>query len=330
MGLNNSQVQSILREYEERQEMNKNLDIDRYNEVCQKLPSYPELEKEIALLSVDSGRKLLGGDKQALSAYKNKLSLLIKEKNDLLKSGGYPPDYLEPIFTCGDCQDTGYVNSKKCHCFKNATVQLLYEQSHLKELLEKENFSTFSFDYYSTDIIDIKTNLSARDFIEDALFNCKNFIDNFNKHFQNIYLYGNTGVGKTFLINCIAKELIEKEHSVLYFTASDFMDILVTSAFDKNNLDANNIRELIYNCELLIVDDLGTEFTNSAVATQLFACLNERYVHSKPVIISSNLSLTHLSDRYDQRITSRISGHYKILRLIGEDIRVRKSKQNLS
>ena len=326
MGLNNSQVQMILREYEKRQETNRNLDTKRYNEVCQKLPRYLELEKEIALLSVDSARKLLEGDKQALKTYKNKLVLLKTEKKDLLKSGGFPPDYLEPTYTCSDCQDTGYSNSEKCHCFKNATIQLLYEQSHLKELLKKENFDTFSLDYYSADIIDIKTNLSAKDFIEDALSSCKNFIDTFGEHFQNIYLYGNTGVGKTFLINCIAKELIEKEHSVLYFTAADFIDILVTSAFDKNNIDANNLRELIYSCELLIIDDLGTEFTNSAVATQLFTCLNERYVHAKPVIISSNLSLSHLTDRYDQRITSRINGHYKILRLIGEDIRVFKKQ----
>ena len=326
MGLSNSQYQSILRKYEEQQEFNRNLDSSRYNEVCQKLPRYPELEKEIALLSIDSGRKLLSGDKQALAAYKDKLALLKKEKDDLLESGGYPPDYLDPTYTCNDCQDTGYIDRKKCQCFRNATIQLLYEQSHLKELLEKENFSTFSFDYYSTDIIDIKTNLSARDFIEDALYNCKNFIDTFGQNFQNIYLYGNTGVGKTFLINCIAKELIEKEHSVLYFTAADFIDILVTSAFEKNNVDANNLRELIYSCELLIIDDLGTEFTNSAVSTQLFACLNERYIHNKSVIISSNLSLTHLTDRYDQRITSRISGNYNILRLFGKDIRISKKQ----
>ena len=326
MGLNNSQHQAIIREYEQRQNACREKNVSRYIEVCNKLPDYPFIEKEIATLSVDSGKKLLHGDKDILVKYNKELDFLIMKKNNLLKTGGFPSNYLDPIYICGDCKDTGYIDNQKCHCFKNATIKLLYKQSNLDEVLQKENFDTFSFDYYSKEYIDTKSNLNAKELVEDAVFSCKNFINQFNKIFQNIYIYGNVGTGKTFLLNCIAKELLQKEHSVLYFTATDLLNILITSAFNKNDSDSNNLRELVYNCECLIIDDLGTELTNSAVETQLFICINERLQSQRPVIISSNLSLNHIKDRYDERISSRISGNYQILRIIGEDIRIQKSR----
>ena len=326
MGLNNSQHQAIIREYEKRQNACREEMENRYKEVCEILPDYPFIEKEIATLSVESGKKLLGGHKDILAKYHKELDFLIMKKNNLLKIGGFPENFLHPIYVCNPCQDTGYINNQKCHCFKNATIDLLYKQSNLQEILKRENFDTFSFDYYSKDYIDTTSSLNARELVEDAVFRCKNFINNFNKTFQNIYIYGNIGVGKTFLLNSIAKELIQREHSVLYFTATDLTNILVTSAFNKNDIDANNLRELIYSCECLIIDDLGTEFINAAVDTQFFTCINERIINQKPVLISSNLSLSHLRDKYDERITSRISGNYQILKLIGEDIRLQKNK----
>ena len=319
MGLNNWQHQTIIREYEQRQNACREEIANRYIEVCNKLPDYPLIEKEIATLSVESGKKLLHGDKDILVKYNKELDFLIAKKNNLLKTGGFLDHYLDPIYVCNDCKDTGYIDNLKCHCFKNATIRLLYKQSNLEEILQKENFDTFSYDYYSKE--------SLED-IEDAVYDCKNFIHHFSKTFQNIYIFGKTGVGKTFLLNCIARELIQKEHSVLYFTATDLLDILITSAFNKNDIDSNNLRELIHNCECLIIDDLGTEITNSAVDTQLFICINERLQSKKPVIISSNLSLNHVKERYDERIASRISGNYQIIKITGEDIRVKKNRMN--
>ena len=330
MGLTNSQYQAIIREYERRQKANREQMALRYQQVAKELPAYPQLEQEIVALSVESGKKLLTGNLNTLEDYKEKLNQLTKEKVRLLESSGFPATYLEPIYTCADCQDTGYIHDHKCHCFKNATISLIYQQSNLKEILQRENFDTFSFDYYSTEYIDSKSNLNAKELAEDAVFRCKSFIENFNKRFQNIYIYGNVGVGKTFLLNCIAKELLLKEHSVLYFSAPYFLDTLVSSAFHKHDEVSSNLRELIYSCECLIIDDLGTEYTNSAVESQFFACLNERILQKKAVIISSNLSLPNLYEKYDERITSRISGNYQILRLIGEDIRIQKNRSNNS
>ena len=327
MGLNNSQYQAIIREYEKRQKANREQMDIRYAKVCEKLPTYPVLEQKIAVLSIESGKKLLTGDMDTLDGYKEELDRLAREKKKLLESAGFPGDYLESIYICKDCQDTGYAHSQKCHCFKNAVISLLYQQSNLKEILQRENFETFSFDYYSTQYIDSKSNLNARELAEDAVFRCKSFIENFDNSFQNIYIYGNIGVGKTFLLNCIARELLLREHSVLYFSASDFLNILVTSAFNKHDEVANHLRELIFSCDCLIIDDLGTEYTNAAIDSQFFTCINERLLRKKAVIISSNLSLPHLNENYEERITSRISGNYQILRLIGEDVRIQK-KQN--
>ena len=324
MGLNNSQFQTLLREYEQQQLNNRTLMATRYEEVCNKLPEYPKLEDDIATISIQYGRKILEGNQDALSEYKYKLAILKAEKEKLLLLGGFPIDYFDPVFRCQDCQDTGFINNAKCHCFKNASIRLLYKQSNLEEVLEQENFDTYSFDFYSKEDVYENTGFSVRDINQDVVSKCKAFVHNFRQEFQNIYLYGNTGVGKTFLLNCIAKELIDKEQSVLYFTATDFFDILIKSAFDKYDVDSNSIRELIFNCDLLIIDDLGTEYINNAVTSQLFICINHRLQNNKSVVISSNLSPNKLADTYTERIGSRVVGNYLTLRLVGSDIRIHK------
>lgn len=205
---------------------------------------------------------------------------------------------------------------------------MLYEQSNLKEILKKENFSNFALDYYSTNFIDPKTGRSSRQVIEDALRICRNFVTSFGTDFQNLFLYGDVGVGKTFLSNCIAKELMDKEYSVLYFSASKFFSSLAKHAFDKQDVDAQNMFELIYNCDCLIIDDLGTEYTNNFIASQFFTCINERLLNSRSTIISTNLSLDTLADLYTERSFSRITSNYIMLKLIGDDIRIKKKLKN--
>ena len=325
MGLNNSQFQTILRKYEQQQLANRALMAKRYDKVCQKLPKYPTLEDNIVALSVQYGKKILGGDEDILTIYKKELAQLKQEKDNYLLSGGFPLDYLETVYTCWDCHDTGFIDDKKCHCFKNATIQLFYEQSNLSDILKKENFNTFTFDFYSKEDVYENTSHRIRDINEDVVVKCKNFINKFATDFHNIYLYGNTGVGKTFLLNCIAKEIIDQEQSVLYFSAPELFDILIKGAFDKYDSDSNTIRDLIYDCDLLIIDDLGTEYINNAVISQLFICLNDRLQNRKPVVISSNLSPNILADTYSERIGSRIVGNYLCMRLVGRDIRIHKN-----
>ena len=152
------------------------------------------------------------------------------------------------------------------------------------------------------------------------------FIDHFDDTFSNLYFYGDTGIGKTFLSNCVAKELMDHGHSVIYFTAFQLFDILSKGVFAKDE-EAIAANENIFTCDLLIIDDLGTELTNSFTTSQLFLCLNERILHRKSTIISTNLGLSQLTDLYSERILSRIMDNYVLIKLFGEDIRMQKRRR---
>lgn len=324
MGLKNSQYQAIMREYEQKQLRSHDTVTRHYQEVCKKLPSFESVDADIAALAMQCAKQMLNGDDAALASLKEELASLRQKKQDMLHSAGFPADYLEPVFECGDCRDTGYIGNRKCHCFKKAVVNLLYEQSNLRETLKQENFSNFNLDYYSGNFVDSKTGRSSRQVMQDILNICLSFVDTFETDFRNLFLYGDVGVGKTFLSNCIAKELMDREHSVLYFSASKFFSILAKNSFDKSDIDAKNMYEFIFNCDLLIIDDLGTEYTNSFIASQFFTCVNERLLSRRSTIISTNLSLDTLADLYTERAFSRITSSYNMLKLIGDDIRIKK------
>jgi DNA replication protein DnaC len=192
----------------------------------------------------------------------------------------------------------------------------------MREILQKENFSHFSFDYYSDTIRDEVTGYSARESAHDAVMKARHFIDSFGKEFQNLFLHGNTGVGKTFLTNCIAKELIDRANCVIYFSAFDLFQTLAQNTFQKDT-SIENIQEDILNCDLLIIDDLGTETVNNFTVSQLFLCLNHRHENKKSTIISTNLPVEAIQDICSERISSRIISYYNIFLIFGEDIRIR-------
>lgn len=324
MGLKASQYQTIMRNYEQRRLRNHDILTRHYEEVYQKLPEFKSLDESISILSVQYGKKLLNGDDKAMDSLKQELAILRSNKADLLRSAGFSSDFLDSVYDCADCKDTGYIDNKKCHCFKKSIIGILYEQSNLKATLQEENFRTFLFDYYSPNYIDSKTGRSSTQVIQEALQVCHHFVDTFGTEFNNLFLYGNVGVGKTFLSHCIAKELMDSEFSVLYFSASKFFSVLAKNTFEKNNVDAQNMHDYIFDCDLLIIDDLGTEFTNTFVASQFFTCINERLLSQKSTIISTNLSLDTLADLYTERSFSRITSSYTMLKLIGDDIRIKK------
>ncbi len=328
MALKNSQYYAIMREYEQRQLRNHDIQTSRYEEVYKKLPEFKSLDESISILSVQYGKKLLNGDSRALDALKEELEILRSSKKKLLVSAGFPEDYLEPVYKCPDCKDTGYIGNEKCHCFKKAVVRLLYEQSNIRELPSEAAFENFSLDFYSSSLYDKTTGKSARAMMEDTLGSCHRFIDTFGSEFQNLFFYGSVGVGKTYLSTCIAREIMNKEFSVLYFSAPQLFSALSQSKFDRSDVDAKNMNDYIFNCDLLIIDDLGSEYTNAFIAAQFFSCINERLFHRKSTIISTNLSLESIADLYTERSFSRITSNYTLLKIIGDDIRIRKKLKN--
>jgi DNA replication protein DnaC len=311
-----------MREYSRRQAQNRHIQEEHLAEAYQKLPRLREIDEEVATLSARKARGLLNHAETGIADLKAAISLLSQERIALLIGNGYPANYLELPYTCPDCQDTGYIEGKKCSCFKRAEIELLYTQSNLKEILQKENFDHFSFDYYSDTITNEATGLSAKATARRAYDLAQNFVQNFDRSFENLFLYGNTGVGKTFLSHCIAHELLESAHCVLYFSAFDFFDLLAGNTFSRKKNGTEE--DFIYDCDLLIIDDLGTELTNSFVSSQLFLCINERIMRRKSTIISTNLKLENFSETYTERTFSRIASNYHMVKLIGKDIRIQK------
>lgn len=304
-----------MRRYEKAQLKNRHLLEDRQREVFAAIPSYGEIEKNISSLCVSQCRKMLSGDKQALSRMKEELHALSRKKTELLVSNGFPPDYLEPFYDCADCHDTGYLpDGGKCHCLKQNIITVLYEQSNLKDILEKENFAHLSTAFYTGDDL-----VNYRHILDK----CHKFISEFKTDCQNLFFYGTVGTGKSFLTNCIAKELIDAGNSVLYFSATQLFNTLSEYTFDSQKKElANSFYSDLYECDLLIIDDLGVECTNRLISTELFHCINERTLRQKSMIISSNLQLADLSERYSERIFSRITSNFQLLKVTGPDIRI--------
>ncbi len=325
MPLSNSQYDELIRAYEARQLKNQQDLQERIRHAYRKVPRLKEIDDAISSVSVAQARKMLDGDGDAIADLKSQLAAYRKERAELLSRHQFPEDYFEPAYACRDCRDTGFIGTKRCHCFRQAAIDLVYTQSDLKNILLRENFSTFSFAYYSDEDIQPATGMSSLAAAKNAVAKAHEFIDTFDSPdvFSNLYIYGDTGIGKTFLSNCIAKELIESGHSVIYFTAFQLFDMLSREIFYKDE-DAAASHQNIFSCDLLIIDDLGTELSNSFTSSQLFLCINERILRRKSTMISTNLGMNQLADIYSERVLSRISSNYTLLKLFGADIRILK------
>jgi DNA replication protein DnaC len=242
---------------------------------------------------------------------------------------GYPADYLEMQYNCPDCKDTGYKDGIKCHCFRQREIDLLYAQSNIREVLERENFSHFSYDYFDDTKIDPRSGKTARAYMEQVTAFCHRYVDGFKEEKGNILFTGKTGLGKTFLSNCIAKELIERCFSVVYLPAVEMYEIFSRDRFANDATDEDRDRsQYLLECDLLIIDDLGTELVNTFTTSQLFYVVNERLNRKKGTIISTNLPVNEMRDEFTDRVMSRIVSQYQIIPLYGEDIRIRKKLEN--
>ena len=323
MTLQNFQHDTIMREYSRRESENRYALEKRREEVYKKIPRLREIDEEVASLSARKIKLLLQGNSSDCRDLYLAIDQLSEERTVLLISNDYPENYLELFYTCPHCHDTGYINGQKCTCFKKAEIALLFDQSNLSEIIKKENFEHFSFEYYSDTIKDEITGRSALEAANSAYQKAREFIQKFPSASPNLFLYGNTGVGKTFLSHCIANELLQSTYSVLYFSAFDLFDMRAKSTFSKGS-EKDFHEDLIFDCDLLIIDDLGTELTNSFVSSQLFLCINERINSSKSTIISTNLTIEEFSNTYSERTFSRIAQHYQLVKLIGKDIRIQK------
>ena len=315
MALTNAQYESIIREYEEKQTKSRHMSEARLHTIRTLHPEYAALEDAAASLSVSFTRRLIDGDKGAKQALTEALQTLRLKKEAFLLEKGYPADYLKPVHDCPDCRDTGYIGQKKCHCFERKIIDFLYRQSNLAGTLAQENFDTLSYDYFPEP--------SLSDY-KKAVAVSKEFVSSFDQCYKNLLFMGTVGTGKTFLSNFIAKALIDTSHSVIYFSATELFDTFARYVFGKDKNALENFCNDLYHCDLVIVDDLGTELESSFVTSYFFSFLNERGQLGKSTLITTNLDLKELNHKYSDRICSRIIGNFEICLLTGPDIRIRK------
>lgn len=338
MALKNYQYNSILREYDLRRYNNHYIEDEKRNHLKEVCPEYFELDAQIIENSIKAAKQaILSSDSNSdvLLKIKEENLILEEKKKALLASQGFPPDYLAPVYTCSKCKDTGFINDTKCTCFKQLVSDMLYSQSNIKEQLKTENFSKFSLKYFDGTYIDESTGKTPQQNMLDICNVCKSFIadfDNPDRKLNNLFFYGNSGLGKTFLSMCIAKELLDSAHTVMYFTAFHLFELLEKGISNSND-DVKDFRsqfEDILDCDLLIIDDLGTEMVNTFTNTRLNLCINERLLNKKATIISTNLSIAEFSACYSERVFSRIASNFELLKFIGDDVRLKKALEKKS
>ena len=319
----------LKREYDEAQNRAIYELRERRNFAYTRVPRIEEIEREIGLLGVKAARIAINGNdmENKILKLKEDIKILNEEKVKLLKEIKCRPDYLNIIYECEKCQDTGFVDGKECSCFTQRKIELAYMKSNLKEILKNENFDTFDFKYYS-DEKDEKYGISPLENIRKIHKVCTQFGE--NDKFENLFLYGDSGLGKTFLCNCIAEKMLKEDHIVLYVTAPQLFKILSDEQFNNNENDESRKEYIddITSVDLLIIDDLGTEFSTSFTQTEFFNIINTRMLNRHSTIISSNLSPFDLAEEYSERTMSRIIGNYTALKFFGDDIRLKKEEIN--
>lgn len=330
--MSNLTLKNLLKEYEQNR-LQKEIQLDKkLRDFYIKNPDISSINDKINRTSIEISKNiLLNNNKEKIEKLKLDLEKYKIEKNNLLEKLNITEDFFKPDYSCKLCNDTGYLindNEIMCTCLKQKLLNIEYNKSNISSL-ENQNFNTFNLNLFSDEIDEKKynSNISPKENMEKIKKIAENFIEHFdNFEEKNLLFTGNTGLGKTFLTNCIANELLKQGKTVLYQTAPVMLDSIMDYRFGKNN--NFNYNDLL-NVDLLIIDDLGTESLNNMKFSELFNILNTRLLnqnnHITKTIISTNLSLNNLFKTYDERIFSRLVGYYNICRFFGDDLRYKKS-----
>ena len=314
------------KELEEIRRRNKDIISERRMEVLTKAPRLGSIESEL----MKNGTRLLECVLKKcndLEKIKKDIQSLQSEKVDLLLKNGFSEDYLDDIYSCPKCRDTGFVEGLRCDCLKNLVIKHIGENSNLADYMRDQTFENFDFSPFSNQGENSATTLKV---MQKLCERAMNFADSFDTTNENFLIMGNAGTGKTFITSCIANRALERGKTVYYQTAFKLFEILESARFNRGEDDAPDIVKYAYDVDLLIIDDLGTEFTTQFTTAALFDIINSRIIQGKSTVISTNLGFEELSDIYSQRVTSRFVGEYQLLQTVGSDLRMIIKKRSIS
>ena len=317
MGFNRENYARIKQEYDGKYLRAQDAARLRRAEIHAKLPEVARIDAELAAMGIRIFEASLRDDKVALDAIGAENGALNEKRAALLISAGYPADYTEVKYECMLCGDTGVVDYRMCSCMKEKLVIAGLESSGMYSLIKSQTFDNFDLSYYSGEALQrMKTILDI----------ARSYADRFEVGKSgSIIMMGNTGLGKTHLSSAIAGVIAKKGNDVYYTGAVDMLADFEKDHFGYDRSGDQPIAvDKYFSCDLLIIDDLGTELINQFSTSCLYNLLNSRIVKKKATIINTNFSRDELRKKYQDRITSRIFGEYTVLPFLGTDIREKK------
>ena len=290
-----------------------------------KLPRIKEIENEINERGIKNVQNIMQNPekKDEYNAdFKSNLKRLTDEKNMILSENGIDTDFDKYKYECPICGDTGYdENGVRCACFKQKMINEAYAVSNMDKMIEEQNFGTLSLDWYSDEK---KNGISPRENMVKIVNGSKRFCENFDSEDKSLFFFGGVGLGKTFMSCAVAKEIMDKGKTVLYIRATKLFTLYEDYRFGRNT--DRSFLDNVYSCDLLIIDDLGTEPNINNSGSYLFDIVNERIASGKKMIINTNLNISDLNKMYTQRFTSRLYDSFYIYEFVGNDIRLEKLK----
>lgn len=296
----------------------------REREIYEFLPRVKDIDKAISKAGIQMGKATLDPTvdlEKTLAEMEFTIKALKQERAILLTENNIPPTFLELQFKCKLCNDQGFIeNGKPCKCFKQKLIDRAYKMYALQEVLERENFSVFDLERFSNEPFEGEE-FTPKENMALILAASEKFVTTFETNEDNLIFYGITGQGKTFLCNCMAKALLDKGHTVLYQTAFQLTKSLEKARFSNDEATKNAMDEMLFDSDLLIIDDLGTELVNTFTNLELFNVINTRLLAKKKTIISTNLTPVQLKEIYSERIASRLFGHFSFHYFYGKDLR---------
>ena len=318
----------VMREYEYARDGAAALLEARKAEVYSTVPEIKEIDYALAKIGSGLSKLALAGDTQGMANARQEAEALKAKRQALLKST-VGESYLVNVFRCMACQDTGFIQetpgsvATRCKCLRQRLINEYYALSNIKGALEEENFDTFDYRIFSTETVR-EEGLSPRENMQTVYRLATQFVRDFGTTFDNLLLYGEPGLGKTFVSHCIAKDLLDAGKTVLYQTAPRLCKILEDYRFNREAMrEPDEMIAAVDDVDLLILDDLGAEIPTVVTSAALFDIINQRLLARKPTVISTNLTPVALTNQYSERLVSRFF-NYQMIKFFGEDLRVKK------
>ena len=292
----------------------------RADEIRSKIPEIDSILKQLSKIGLETSQLFFfkGNTEEKVSELRAQSKKLIEKRAEILKKHGYSEDSMQPQYICSVCEDRGFIKGRLCSCHRQLLIDIMKSEIKKFAPIDECTFETFKLEYYSNEALE--NSIVPRERAGKILESARRYAQNFSPDSKSLLFVGATGLGKTHLSLAIANVVINKGFYVCYGTSQNICDDLQSEQFGRTD-GINYTKQQVLGCDLLILDDLGTEVENQYSIAALYNIINSRILAKKPTVISTNCELSELLNKYDQRITSRITGEYTTMTIFGKDIR---------